>query len=71
MGKGMQLCLCVAHVCLDSIFYSFGFYMHKYECIDMCDPNKLCESFSHIYVYTHMNDDLVNIGKGVLTCILY
>ena len=34
--------------------------------------NVLCERFAHIYVYTHMNDDLVNRGdlKGVLKCIL-
>ena len=53
MGKGMGLCQCIAHVCLDRIVSSFDFYMREHECMNMCDLNVLCESFSHIYVYTH------------------
>ena len=72
MGKSMQPCLCIAYVCLDRIVSSFGFYVYEYECVNICDLNVLCERSTHIYVYTHMNDDLVNRGalKGVLKCIL-
>ena len=46
--------------------------MYEYECMNMCDLNVLCERFAHIYVYTQMNDDVVNIGglEAVLKCIL-
>ena len=39
MGKGMRICLCIAHVCLDRIISSFGFYVHEYECMVMCGVN--------------------------------
>ena len=73
MVKGMGLCLCIAHVCLDRIVSTFGFNVYEYESMNMCCLNVLCERFfSHICIHTYMNDDLVNSGalKSVLMCIL-
>ena len=74
MGKGLGLCLCIAHLYLDRILSSLFFYVYEYECMNMCDLNVLCERFAHIYGYTHthMNGDLVNRGalKGVFKCIV-
>ena len=72
MGKVMGSCLCIAHVCLNMIVPSFCFYGYEFEWMNMCDLNVLCERFSHIYVYTHINDDIVNRGalEAALKCIL-
>ena len=68
MSKGMGLCLCIAHAYLDMIVSSFGFYMHEYECMNMCHLSVLCKRIAHIYVYIHMNDDIVN--KEALKVVL-
>ena len=35
MGKGIGPFLCIAHMCLDRIVLSLGYYVHENECRDM------------------------------------
>ena len=61
IGNGMGLCLYIAYVHLDRIvlvLVSICMNMHVWTSVTYV----LCERFAHIYVYTHMNDDLGNKG---------
>ena len=72
MGMSMVPFLCISHVYLDRIVSSFGFYVYDYECMNIYDLNTLCERFSHIYIHTHVNDDLIitKALRGVLNSVL-
>ena len=69
MGKGMGLCLCIAHVYLDRIvlvLVSICMNMHVWTSVTYV----LCERFAHIYEHTHMYVDLVKRGTWmVYSCV--
>ena len=53
MGKGMRLCLCIAHVYLDRIVLVLVSICVNMKCMNMCDIRYYVEGFL-AYMYTHM-----------------